>query len=194
MAENIIITLERALKEPLILDFASSSFFAKFQCLKGCSECCGYTYLSASEYGALEKPNIKKHFLKNKNGIYEVERVEGRCYFYNRKNRDYYCEIHDNRPLRCRIYPYFPIIVEGRVVITLEPALKMKNHSSNVNTNCPGIGTPGKPLKQSISDCLEYLRSLASAPEILKTVILDNETFQKIRNDRWFLDQGIEKK
>jgi len=189
--ENIILTLQSALDKPLILDFVGSSYFAKFNCLKGCTECCGYTYFLPNEYRLLKNQEIKKQLIKNQQGIYEAKKVEGRCIFCNIQNEEYYCKIHEFRPLRCRIYPYFPLIVEGKIIITLEPALKMKHHSSKANTNCPGIGISGKSLQQSISDCLEYLKSLASAPDILKTIILDNETFQKIRDDRWFINHNF---
>ena len=93
---------------------------------------------------------MKEKLNLTKDGKYEIVRKEGRCIFYHANSeKEFFCSIYEMRPLRCKIYPYFPLIVNQRVVITLEPALKMKNHSTQIKT-CPGIGTLGKPLQETM--------------------------------------------
>jgi Fe-S-cluster containining protein len=179
--------LKEALKEPVIIDFSSKSKFSEFSCIPGCQECCGYTYFLFSELTKL--PDKLKEQLIFNEGKYEVITKDDRCAFYQASD-DYFCSIHEYRPLRCRIYPYFPLIVDKRVIITLEPALKMKNTKNDKQRSCPGIGVEDRPLKQIIDNCLSFLEKLNEVPELLSTVILAGDKFNRIRNDRWFIDQS----
>ena len=177
--------LKIALESPIILDFSSESPFSKFSCLSMCHNCCGYGYFLPTEVKNL--PNIMKNkLILKKDGKYDILRHNGRCVFYN-TNNEFFCSIYDHRPLRCKIYPYFPLIVDQRIVITLEPALKMKNDTTQIKT-CPGIGILGKPLKDTKKDCLSFLKKLYDVPTLLSTIVLDSEAFSKIRNDRWFIE------
>ncbi|MFX0182714.1 MAG: hypothetical protein ACFE95_06475 [Candidatus Hodarchaeota archaeon] len=63
--------------------------------------------------------------------------------------------------------------------------LKDKNQGGS----CPGIGKQGKPLKNSIKDCIVFLENLKDSPNLLATIILENDAFNKIRNDRWLIEQ-----
>lgn len=119
--------------------------------------------------------------------MYEITKLNGRCSFYN-PIKGFYCSIYDYRPLRCRIYPYFPVIVDERIIITMEPALRMKNFS-NKKKQCPGIGKKEKELKQTIYDCILFLKYLRDTPKLLETVILTGERFNNIRDDKWFIEQ-----
>ncbi len=121
--------------------------------------------------------------------MYEINTNNGRCIFYNPEN-EFYCSIHNLRPLRCRIYPYFPVIVDHRIIITLEPALKMKmKNTSNLRKQCPGIGKDENSLIKTIKECISFLEMLRDTPKLLATIILNGETFNNIRNDRWFIEQ-----
>ena len=179
--------LTKALDLPIILDFSEDSKFSHFSCIANCNSCCGFGYFLPPEIKNL--PNfIKKKLIFVKDGKYEVTKLGGRCIFYNPSSKtEFFCSIHDIRPLRCKIYPYFPLIVNQRVVITLEPALKMMNHTTQIK-HCPGIGKTGKSLKETIKDCYSFLRNLSTAPQLLSTIILTNENFNSIRNDRWFIE------
>lgn len=75
-------------------------------------------------------------------------------------------------------------------MITLEPALKMLNHTTWEN-DCPGIGNEGKPLKKTINECFYFLKKLSDVPALLTTIVLDSETFNNIRNDQWFINYSI---
>jgi hypothetical protein len=73
-------------------------------------------------------------------------------------------------------------------VITLDLAIKMlkdKDHRGS----CPGIGGQGKPLKNTIRDCIVFLEKLSDSPSLLATIILESDAFSNIRNDRWFIEQ-----
>lgn len=178
--------LKRALKSTIILDFSQTSFFAKFSCQQTCQKCCGYTYYLPSEIQRLNN-RIKTELRQSNNEMYEINTKNGRCIFYNPGN-EFYCSIHNLRPLRCRIYPYFPVIVDHAIIITLEPALKMKN-TTNLSKQCPGIGKDENSLTKTIKECISFLERLRDTPKLLATIILDSETFNNIRNDRWFIEQ-----
>ncbi|MFX0205977.1 MAG: YkgJ family cysteine cluster protein [Candidatus Hodarchaeota archaeon] len=171
----------------IIIDFGTDSKFARFSCVLGCHQCCGYAYFLPSE---LEKlPFSIKQNLILKGDKYEITKKDGRCFFFEwETDNDFYCTIHEFRPIRCRIYPYFPLIVDKRIVITLEPALKMLKDKGHIKS-CPGIGTYGKPLKNTIRDCLSFIKNLRDSSSLLATVIFENEAFNNIRNDRWFIEQ-----
>ncbi|MHA2225230.1 MAG: YkgJ family cysteine cluster protein [Candidatus Hodarchaeales archaeon] len=177
--------LKEALESPIIIDFSQKSPFSNFSCISGCKECCGYAYYLPSEVWDLPK-SIQDQLIEKNDGKYEIRLTKKRCVFYNSK-KAYYCTIYNVRPLRCKIFPYFPVIVERRVIITLEPALRMINYQVQRDT-CPGIGKRGKPLTTTIDECLSFLCKLDEVPRLLTTVILDSDSFNKIRNDRWFIE------
>jgi len=186
--KNLFI-LKRALKSPIILDFSQTSFFAKFSCQLTCQKCCGYTYYLPSEIQRLTN-RIKTKLRQSNNEMYEIITNNGRCIFYNPEN-EFYCSIHNLRPLRCRIYPYFPVIVDHKIIITIEPALNMKKikNTSNLSKQCPGIGKEENSLAKTIELCISFLERLKDTSKLLATIILDGETFNNIRNDRWFIEQ-----
>ncbi|WP_455464714.1 YkgJ family cysteine cluster protein [Candidatus Hodarchaeum mangrovi] len=178
------------MKSPYILDFSWVSKFARFSCIKGCQECCGYTYFLPDELSSLPDL-ILPNLMKTPMGTYQAKKNPidaNRCFFFEKSQyNSYFCSIHENKPLRCRIYPYFPLIVEKRIVITLEPSLKMKIPSKNA-TVCHGIGIKGISINNYIKDCIKFLKYCNTVPQLLKTMILDSEMFNRIRNDRWFID------
>ena len=182
--------LRKALETPHILDFTSNSLYANFVCMADCSKCCGYAYFLPSEVEVLPE-EVRTH-LSLKNDKFSIATKSGRCIFYETNDEGWFCSIHELRPLRCRIYPYFPCIVDGKIMITLEPALRMLNDEEKIKKQCPGLGQAGKPLPKTISDCLLFLRKTDTAPAILATMIMDTARFNKIRNEKWFFeDLGI---
>lgn len=175
------------MQAPIIIDFGTDSKFTQFSCVLGCHQCCGYAYFLPSELEHLPF-NIKQNLVL-KEDKYEVIKKDGRCKFYDNKSESSsFCTIYESRPIRCRIYPYFPLIVERRIVITLELAVKMLK-DKNYRGSCPGIGNQGKPLKYTIRDCIVFLEKLSDSPSLLATIILESDAFSNIRNDRWFIEQ-----
>ncbi len=177
--------LKLALNSPIILDFSSKTLFSDFSCIPGCINCCGYSYFLPKEVTNLPIA-MKENLILKEDGKYDILLRNKRCAFYNSRG-EFFCTIYDHRPLRCKIYPFFPLIVEQRIIITLEPSLKMKNHPTQIK-RCPGIGIQGKPLKNTIKECISFLEKLSDVPALLMTMILDSETFNRIRNDRWFIE------
>jgi hypothetical protein len=184
-SEELQKILKKALNSTIILDFSKTSLFADFSCQKGCQECCGYAYFLPAELSQIKK-EVRSNLSKSDDGMYEITKSNGRCIFYD-PIKELFCRIYDHRPLRCRIYPYFPVIVDERIIITMEPALRMKNLSIN-RKHCPGIGKKAKQLKHTIDDCISFLKHLKDTPKLLETVILTGERFNNIRDDRWFLE------
>ncbi len=178
--------LKKALNSTIIHDFNKTSLFAEFSCQNGCKNCCGYAYFLPAELSQITE-EIKGSLNKSEKGMYEIKKSNGRCSFYD-PIKEFYCSIYNFRPLRCRIYPYFPVIVDERIIITMEPALRMEN-SSNNKKQCPGIGKKEKQLKQTIDECILFLKYLKDTPKLLETVILTGERFNNIRDDRWFIEQ-----
>ncbi len=189
-SKSPLYALNLALQSPIILDFSEKTRFSKFSCIPGCKKCCGYSYFLPAEVTNLPN-NIRKELTLKEDGKYDILRLGGRCIFYNTEN-EFFCTIYNERPLRCKIFPYFPLIVDQRIVITLEPALKMKNETTKIKT-CPGVGKLGEPLKKSITYCLSFLAKLADVPALLSTIVINSEIFNGIRNDRWFIENWNEK-
>ncbi|MFW9854679.1 MAG: YkgJ family cysteine cluster protein [Candidatus Thorarchaeota archaeon] len=180
--------LKKALNSELILDFTSDSAYANFLCIAQCSKCCGYAYYLPSEVENL--PNYIKEHLTLKDEKFWISVRSRRCTFFQSNNAGLCCSIHHYRPLRCRIYPYFPVIVDEKIMITLEPALKMLNDDEGRIKQCPGLSREGKPLQQTISDCLLFLKESRSSPAILSTLIMDCNAFHKIRSEKWFVESA----
>ena len=76
-----------------------------------------------------------------------LEGVEGTCAFFNRNN-DAHCSIFPHRPLRCRLYPYLPLVERDHITIVLDPFLmRMKplapcfgiNKGSHVSSNLENL-------------------------------------------------------
>ncbi|MFW9777570.1 MAG: YkgJ family cysteine cluster protein [Candidatus Heimdallarchaeota archaeon] len=180
--------LKIALNSERIFDFTSDSVYANFSCIDQCSKCCGHAYYLPSEVENLPD-HIKEH-LTLKNERYLINVRSRRCTFFQPNDKGFFCSIHRYRPLRCRIYPYFPVIVNEKVIITLETALKMLGDDDGRLKRCPGLSREGKPLQQTIRDCLLFLKESRSSPSILSTLIMDCNAFHKIRSEKWFIESA----
>ena len=79
-----------------------------FQCVVDCSGCCTHSHFFEEEYKKLPEKYRDEVFsdrlLNN-----QVKRKSNKCVF-NGKG----CEIHQYRPLRCKIYPYFFVVDESK--------------------------------------------------------------------------------
>ena len=184
----MIRSLRKALNQPYLLDFSLESIFAHFSCIEKCIECCSYTYFLPDEISSLSN-KIYQQLTITDDGKYEVQRTEGRCVFFD-ETGPYLCTIHNHRPLRCRIYPLFPVIVNDRIVITFEPALKMLDQDG-VGNNCPGFGRTTQSILPLVRDCLKFVKCLEKVPDLLATIVLSDQAFNLIRRDRWFIETEI---
>jgi uncharacterized protein len=108
--------------------------FLRFECQPGCTECCrqqGFVYLSAADIARASA------FLGMTTGEFErkfVYRTRHRmrlrvpravqCHFL----QDGGCSIHPAKPTQCRIFPFWPELVESR------------REWKKTARYCPGIG------------------------------------------------------
>jgi Fe-S-cluster containining protein len=117
-----------------------------------CGICCEETMmeLSNKDIERLEKNGYRlKEFAVTDKGMVLLRNVDGYCYFYNRTDKK--CQIYENRPMGCCLYPVVYMEKEGPIVDELCPM----GHTISKQE----LRTKGKLLKQ-----------------LLKTI--DNETMR----------------
>ena len=106
----------------------------RFTCQPGCTRCCrvrGFIYLTEDDLRRAAA------FLKMSPEAFEAEYVirfrhllrfrkplDGQCHFLTESG----CSIHPVKPTQCRLYPFWPELVENRRAWNAEAA------------ECPGIG------------------------------------------------------
>lgn len=106
----------------------------RFTCQRGCVKCCerrGYIYLSEDDVTRIAK------YLKMTQKAFEAEYVvrfrhvirfkkplDAQCHFLTSEG----CGIHEVKPTQCRLFPFWPELVEDRTAW------------NDAGTECPGIG------------------------------------------------------
>ena len=130
----------------------------RFQCQPGCTECCtqrGFVWLTkqdlmrAAEFLGMTPAAFERQY------VYRTSRRlrlrvprEAQCHFL----REGGCSIHPAKPTQCRIFPYWPELVESR------------REWKKTARYCPGIGKG--PLVQ-IEQAREQAREMREAyPEM----------------------------
>jgi len=106
----------------------------RFQCQPGCVECCrqqGYVYLNDSDIrrmsaylGTTPKRFERKYVYRTKNKARLRIPAAAHCYFLVEGG----CSIHEAKPTQCRIFPFWPELVDSRRAWRKTAAY------------CPGIG------------------------------------------------------
>jgi uncharacterized protein len=107
----------------------------RFRCIPGCTNCCtrrGFVYLTgadlhrAAEYLGLTPQEFESKFVYRTRHLLRlrVPKHSG-CHFL----RDGGCSIHPAKPTQCRLYPFWPELVENPKEWAKEAKF------------CPGIGT-----------------------------------------------------
>ena len=90
-------------------------------CLK-CGICCEETMmeLSVDDIKRLEAKGFRlEDFTVQKDGVTQLRNVGGYCYFYSQADKR--CQIYEERPMGCRIYPVVYLVNEGMIVDELCP-------------------------------------------------------------------------
>ena len=92
----------------------------RFQCQPGCTACCeqkGFVYLSEADiprmagYLGLAADAFERQYVfRTKNRARLRVPRDANCHFL----RDGGCSIHAAKPTQCRIFPYWPELVESR--------------------------------------------------------------------------------
>ncbi|MFL6414228.1 MAG: YkgJ family cysteine cluster protein [Bryobacteraceae bacterium] len=106
----------------------------RFTCQPGCTRCCrvkGYVYLSeadlvrAAAYLGLTTADFEAKYLIRYRRLLRLRRTpQKECHFL----RENGCSIHPAKPTQCRLYPFWPELVENREAWKRERDV------------CPGIG------------------------------------------------------
>lgn len=160
---------------------------SNFQCIPNCSHCCAYSYYLPPELTNLDN-KIKSKLFIEKEGMWKIPQdgSNKRCSFFkiekaNMSNNQYGCEIHHNRPLRCHIYPFFPIIYKNQIHIYREEQIRMKNdlHSlsaDNKNTidySCPGLLESVDIKLEMENNIKNYIKGCLEVPLLAKTLVVN---------------------
>ena len=91
----------------------------RFECQPGCTRCCevkGYVYLSeadvvrAAKYLGLSQESFEaKYVVRYKHVIRLRKPLGSQCHFLTAHG----CSIHPAKPTQCRLYPFWPELVES---------------------------------------------------------------------------------
>jgi len=106
----------------------------RFECQPGCTECCrqqGFVYLTeadlvrVAEFLRMTPADFERRFVYRTRNLLRL-RVprQSRCHFLNGSG----CSIHPAKPTQCRVFPFWPELVESR-----REWLKTARY-------CPGMG------------------------------------------------------
>jgi Fe-S-cluster containining protein len=106
----------------------------RFACQKGCTRCCevkGFVYLSeddvrrAAEFLGLSQPQFEQQYTIRYRHVIRLRKpLDAQCFFLENGG----CSIHPAKPTQCRLYPFWPELVED---------VKAWNETGKT---CPGIG------------------------------------------------------
>jgi len=106
----------------------------KFECQRGCTNCCqqkGFVYLTEADlagmarYVGMSRPDFERRYVYRTKNLMRL-RVprETQCPFL----REGGCSIHPAKPTQCRIFPFWPELVDS------------KREWRKTAAWCPGIG------------------------------------------------------
>lgn len=176
---DALLEIELSLKNEIIWKTSSN-----FKCVPFCGNCCAYSYYLPSELAKLDD-KIRSKLFKEREGMWKISQIDNksRCTFFSLENdkieNQYGCQIHNYRPIRCKIYPFFPIVNNNQILIYLEDQIRMKEEPSDFdNSNDEDYSCPG--LLESI-DCKlyiektvkEYIEMCLELPLLAKTLVVN---------------------
>lgn len=126
----------------------------RFTCQPGCTKCCevsGYVYLSeddlpnAAAYLGLTPTDFEEKYVFRTRHMRRLRKPRGaQCHFL----KDGGCAIHPVKPVQCRLFPFWPELVESR------------RAWKSTGRWCPGVGQG--PLIQ-IAQALEVASEMKRA-------------------------------
>jgi Fe-S-cluster containining protein len=106
----------------------------RFECQRGCTECCrqkGFVYLTEADaqriaaYLRMTEQEFARHYVyRTKNRMRLRVPRDATCFFLQETG----CSIHAVKPVQCRIFPFWPELVESR------------REWRKAARYCPGIG------------------------------------------------------
>ncbi len=126
----------------------------RFACQPGCTECCrqqGFVYLSEQDivrsagFLGMSPASFERKYIYRTRHLRRLRTPrQGRCHFL----KDEGCSIHPAKPTQCRIFPFWPELVESR------------REWNKTARYCPGMGKG--PLVQ-IAVAREQARDMREA-------------------------------
>lgn len=106
----------------------------RFSCQPGCTKCCevrGFVYLTeddlsrAANYLGVSRDAFEAKYVIRYPTVLRLRKPpDSQCHFLTEQG----CSIHPVKPVQCRVYPYWPELVESRAAWIEE------------GRRCPGIG------------------------------------------------------
>ena len=106
----------------------------RFACQPGCTKCCdvkGFVYLSendlsrAAEFTGMTEEAFEAAYIVRYRHVIRLRKpLESQCHFL----KDGGCSIHPAKPTQCRLFPFWPELVES------------PKHWNEAGQLCPGIG------------------------------------------------------
>ena len=109
----------------------------RFECQPGCTNCCrvqGFVYITerdlrrAATYLGMKPADFEQRFVYRTRHLLRLRKPRNsQCFFL----RDYGCSIHAAKPTQCRLFPFWPELVENRA------------GWAQTGSTCPGIGKGG---------------------------------------------------
>ena len=106
----------------------------RFRCQSGCTKCCevrGFVYLTendlsrAASYLHMSCEDFETKYVIRYPTLLRLRKpLNSQCYFLTETG----CSIHPVKPVQCRVYPFWPELVEERTAWEAEAK------------SCPGIG------------------------------------------------------
>lgn len=126
----------------------------RFQCVPGCTNCCsvqGWVYVTeddvrtASAFLGMTQSEFETRYVVRTARSLRLRKPKGaQCFFLKESG----CSIHPAKPVQCRLFPFWPELVEDR------------DTWNSAAQNCPGIGR-GELIQ--IGDALEVANGMRLA-------------------------------
>jgi Fe-S-cluster containining protein len=127
----------------------------KFKCQKGCFKCCTMCWFNKDEISKLP-PKYLSGLMPD---FKHVQTVNGKCVFYDEKSA-LSCTIHKHSSLRCKIYPFEPILDTDRnsiVILAHDIMIWGGAPVQEPASLCYGLGNGKDVTKTAMKQCREYL-------------------------------------
>jgi uncharacterized protein len=106
----------------------------RFECVPGCTNCCrvtGWVYVTeddirnAAAYVGMPRADFEAKYVVRSKYTTRWRKPKGeQCHFLKESG----CAIHPVKPAQCRLFPFWPELVENR------------DNWNDAAQNCPGIG------------------------------------------------------
>jgi hypothetical protein len=114
-----------------------------FQCEAGCHCCCGSAFYYPSEIPLLSRQLKMQLDPVDKYGTVMLKWCQPNGCQFNLGKNGYSCAVNGQEPIRCQMYPYWPIIVRNKIVIMAEPLCDIFDTSTKTVSPlklCYGLG------------------------------------------------------